>query len=110
MDHEINTRSCQDPFSRPDQLPRIRATATPRVGQQRQSADARHMEALFGHAYVEDLTRYSDGRFSTRHVERSRGQVDEWMNELEPGDARPNANSRCWPASAWRDGSATSTP
>src|SRR6266852_331501 len=49
--------------------------------------DAERMQALFGHAYAEDLTRYSDGRFSTRHVERPRVPVDEWMNALEPGDA-----------------------
>jgi hypothetical protein len=49
--------------------------------------DAERMQALFGHAYVEDLTRYSDGRFSTRHVERPRVAIDEWMNALEPGDA-----------------------
>jgi hypothetical protein len=45
------------------------------------------MQALFGNAYVEDLTRYSDGRFSARHVERPRVRVDEWMNALEPGAA-----------------------
>src|SRR5712671_5467507 len=40
--------------------------------------DAERMQALFGRTYVEDLTRYSDGRFSTRHVERPRVSVDEW--------------------------------
>ena len=45
------------------------------------------MEALFGRAYVEDLTRFSDVLFSTRHVERPRVRIDEWMNALEPGDA-----------------------
>jgi len=49
--------------------------------------DAERMQALFGQAWIEDLTRYSDGRFSTRHVERPRVRVDEWMNALEPGDA-----------------------
>lgn len=47
---------------------------------------ARQVEALFSEAWVEDLTRYSDGRFSTRQVERPRVSVDEWMNALDPGD------------------------
>ena len=50
-------------------------------------ADARHMEAVFGQAWTEDLTRWSDGRSSSRHVERPRVSIDEWMNALEPGDA-----------------------
>jgi hypothetical protein len=49
--------------------------------------DAERMQALFGQAYVEDMTRYSDGRDSWRRVERPRVRVDEWMNALEPGDA-----------------------
>jgi hypothetical protein len=49
--------------------------------------DARQAEALFGQAWVEDLTHYSDGRNSSRQVERSRVSMDEWMNVLEPGDA-----------------------
>src|SRR4051794_20863113 len=49
--------------------------------------DAERMQALFGQAWVEDRTRYSDGRDSWRRVERPRVRVDEWMNALEPGDA-----------------------
>jgi len=49
--------------------------------------DARHMEALFGQAWTDDVTRYSDGRSSYRSVERPRVPVDEWLNGLHPGDA-----------------------
>jgi hypothetical protein len=50
-------------------------------------ADARHMEALFGQAWADDYTRWSDGRSSSRQVERPRVPIDEWMNGLQPGDA-----------------------
>jgi hypothetical protein len=36
---------------------------------------------------TEDLTRWSDGRTSSRSVQRPRVSIDEWMNALEPGDA-----------------------
>jgi hypothetical protein len=49
--------------------------------------DARQVEALFGQAWIQDLMRWTDGRSSSRHVERPRVSVDEWMNALEPGDA-----------------------
>ncbi|HYW89950.1 MAG TPA: hypothetical protein VFB50_19410 [Chloroflexota bacterium] len=49
--------------------------------------DAEHMQALFGQAWTQDTTRYSDGRRSWRDVERARVSIDEWMNGLRPGDA-----------------------
>ena len=49
--------------------------------------DAQMMQALFGQHWVEDVTRYSDGRSSYRPVERPRVPIDEWMNGLHPGDA-----------------------
>jgi hypothetical protein len=49
--------------------------------------DARQVEALFGQASIQDTTRWSDGRSSSRQAERPRVSVDEWMNALEPGDA-----------------------
>ena len=38
-------------------------------------ADARHMEALFGQAWTQDRTRYSDGRVSSHDVELTAGAV-----------------------------------
>ncbi len=49
--------------------------------------DADQMQAVFGQAWTEDLTRWSDGRSSSRYVERPRVSIDEFMNALEPGDA-----------------------
>jgi len=49
--------------------------------------DARQMEALFGQGWVEDVTWRSDGMTTTRRVERPRVAIDEWMNDLQPGDA-----------------------
>jgi len=49
--------------------------------------DARQMEALFGQAWVEDVAWRSDGMTTTRRVERPRVSIDEWMNDLQPGDA-----------------------
>jgi hypothetical protein len=49
--------------------------------------DAERLQALFGQAWVEDATRWSDGRTSSRLTERPRVSTDEWMNSLQPGDA-----------------------
>jgi hypothetical protein len=49
--------------------------------------DAERMQALFGKAWVNDESWSSDGRTTTRRVERPRVSIDEWMNALEPGDA-----------------------
>jgi len=49
--------------------------------------DAALMESLFGQAWQEDVTRYSDGRTSSRLVERPRVAADEWKNGLDRGDA-----------------------
>lgn len=49
--------------------------------------DAQRMAALFGQAWVDDVTRWSDGRTSSRRVEQPRVSVDEWMNGLDRGDA-----------------------
>ena len=42
---------------------------------------------LLTHVLVGDLTRFDDGRFSTRHVERPRVAIDEWMDGLDPRGA-----------------------
>src|SRR5207249_2274364 len=49
--------------------------------------DAQHMRDLFGQAWVKDESWRSDGLVTTRMVERPRVPVDEWMNDLQPGDA-----------------------
>jgi hypothetical protein len=49
--------------------------------------DAQHMRDLFGQGWVKDESWRSDGLVTTRMVERPRVQVDEWMNDLQPGDA-----------------------
>src|SRR5919202_1330002 len=48
--------------------------------------DAELMQGLFGEEWIEDVTRWSDGRSSSRQVERSRVSIHEWMNGLTPGD------------------------
>src|SRR5919202_2938438 len=48
--------------------------------------DAELMQGLFGEEWIEDVTRWSDGRSSSRQVERSRVSIHEWMNGLQPGD------------------------
>jgi len=49
--------------------------------------DAALMESLFGQVWQEDVTRYSDGRTSSRLVERPRVAAEEWENGLDRGDA-----------------------
>ena len=49
--------------------------------------DARLMQDLFGMAWVEDVARSSNGVSTYRQVQRPRVPVDEWMNDLQPGDA-----------------------
>ncbi len=49
--------------------------------------DAALMESLFGQEWVEDVTRFSDGRTSSRRAERPRVPADEWKNGLDRGDA-----------------------
>jgi hypothetical protein len=49
--------------------------------------DAELVQALFGKAWAEDVAWRSDGLLTTRLVERPRVSIDEWMNDLEPGDA-----------------------
>jgi hypothetical protein len=69
-------------------LPQVlQDTAWQLVFRQGSPQDAERMAALFGQAFVEDVTRYSDGRVSWRNIERARVRPDEWMNALEPGDA-----------------------
>jgi hypothetical protein len=43
------------------------------------------MEALFGQAWTEDVTRYSDGRLSWRNVERAAGTRRRMAQWLAPG-------------------------
>jgi hypothetical protein len=69
-------------------LPQVlQDTAWQLVFRQGSPVDARHMEALFGQAWADDFTRWSDGRSSSRQIQRPRVSADEWMNGLRPGDA-----------------------
>jgi hypothetical protein len=69
-------------------LPQVlQDTAWQLVFRQGSPHDARQVEALFGQGWISDVTNWSDGRLSSRLVERPRVSIDEWMNSLEPGDA-----------------------
>jgi hypothetical protein len=69
-------------------LPQVlQDTAWQLVFRQGSPHDARQVEALFGQAWTEDVMRWSNGRSSSRKVERPRVSVDEWMNAMQPGDA-----------------------
>jgi hypothetical protein len=69
-------------------LPQVlQDTAWQLVFRQGSPHDARQVEALFGQAWTSDVSHWSDGRSSSRMVERPRVSIDEWMNALEPGDA-----------------------
>src|SRR5438876_5212917 len=62
-------------------LPQVlQDTAWQLAFRQRSPQDAERVQAVFGQAWVEDLTRWSDGRSSSRQVERPRVSIDEWMN------------------------------
>ena len=59
-------------------LPQVmQGTARQLVFRRGSPHDARLGEALFGQAWTEGVTRYSDGRTSWRQVERPRVSVDE---------------------------------
>jgi hypothetical protein len=49
--------------------------------------DAERMQRLFGQHYVVDESWTNDGGVTKRHVERPRVSIDEFMNDLQPGDA-----------------------
>ena len=59
-------------------LPQVlQDTAWQLVFRQGSPQDARQLEALFGQARTEDVTRHSDGRSSWRSVGRPHVQVDD---------------------------------
>jgi hypothetical protein len=65
----------------------LQDTAWQIVFRQGSPQDAERMQALFGKTWTIDESWSSDGRVTKRQVERWRVSIDEFMNDLQPGDA-----------------------
>jgi hypothetical protein len=65
----------------------LQDTAWQIVFRQGSPQDAERMQALFGKAWAIDESWSNDGRVTKRQVERWRVTIDEFMNDLQPGDA-----------------------
>ena len=65
----------------------LQDTAWQLVFRQGSPADASQMESLFSHLSTSDTMRWSDGRSSVRQHQQPRVRIDEWLNDLQPGDA-----------------------